>query len=743
MHIDFDDEFASTADYARVYRNFSLQVVPAFNPNETKEWKRPALQNWRGLQHTLVDQETFDSWYGPNGAHLTRTNIGILTGECSGRLFVVDLDEHKGPEAGLWWQEMCDRQERAGEIEETVTQITGGGGRQIFFRAPEGWTPPTSKQPVYHVDIRGQGGFVVCAPSKHISGRRYEWVDGLAPHEVDIAVAPRWFCEQLDILFGSSGVDPLTGAPTASGPRVRTDTPSEVLHPFGGLVDGREEKMTRMVWARVLDLHRDCPIGPPSEAEIAEEARELFAEYVNAVHPRINRPGVAKEILLEEEGRGWTLFCGKLRAALRQWDGKVAREAAKLPPKPNRVQAFAEALRPPPKPETPPAEEPRVFNPESAVIDEPFIAESDEVFEVLSLKNLMQLPDPRFLIDGVMIENGLTFIYGAPGCGKSFIALCMAMAIAAGLKQWWGRDIEVSGPVIYIAAEGIADMKNRASAWCQEMKIDEASVDIHFIRREINFTSISDINRLATTVGLYQQLMSKPPVMIIVDTVSRALPGADENLQKDMTLFINACSFLRRTFGLAVVGVHHEGRASGQMRGSTVLPGGSDQIFHVKRERGSMEGTFVAEKIKADEDGWEWTFLLSNVQLPQTGLKPRKSLFASRLTDEAEGGSGGVFGGDQETGFQIVDGKKWPTMDTCRDIVRTIGKAWSDGDPWGITPQSKAAGRYAAARINMSFGVTIETAEAMVRRWLMTDVLMIDDVAGGAKKKGLKIKNGL
>lgn len=740
--IDFDDEFASAADYAAVYRKLGLQVVPALTPREAKAWKRPALSDWKSHQKALVGDDVFEGWFGPNGKHVSRTNIGILTGECSGGVFCLDFDFYKGPEARMWLDEMLDRQTRAGEIEETPTQTTGGGGKQMFFRAPPGWSPPNGVQPVYNIDIRGNGGFVVVAPSMHSSGRNYSWDDGLAPYEVDIATAPDWLCEQLDILFGSAGVNPMTGEPTASGPRVRTETPSEVLHPFGGLADGREEKMTRMVWARVLDLHRECPIGPPEEAEIAEEARELFQEYVNAVHPRINRPGVAKDILLEEEGRGWTLFCGKLRAALRQWDGKVAREAAKLPPKPSAAQAFSDALHAAQKPEA--IHVAPTHTPVAAPILDPFIADGDETFEVLSLENLMQLPDPRFLIDGVMIENGLTFIFGAPGCGKSFIALGMALSVAARLPDWWGRQIEVDGPVLYIASEGISDMKYRVSAWCQEMGRDFKSIPLHFIRKSINFTSIADINRLASTVGVYQQKTGRLPAMVVVDTVSRALPGVDENQQKDMTLFIKACDFLRETFGLAVVGVHHEGRASGQMRGSTVLPGASDQIFHVKRDRGSMEGLFIAEKIKADADGWEWTFLLKDVQLPQTGLKPRKSLFAHRLMDEPLGASGDGFGGGQETGFQIVDGKRWPLRDVCQEIVRAIGKAFADGDPWSMSPQSRNAGRYAPQKIATTFPVSVETAEHMVKRWLLEDVLVDGEYANTkTKKRGLKIKNGL
>ena len=40
-----------------------------------------------------------------------------------------------------------------------------------------------------------------------------------------------------------------------------------------------------------------------------------------------------------------------------------------------------------------------------------------------------------------------------------------------------------------------------------------------------------------------------PIAAVFVDTVSRVLPGAEENLQKDMTLFVKACDAVRERFG--------------------------------------------------------------------------------------------------------------------------------------------------------------------------------------------------
>ena len=166
-----DMEFASTADYALIYWELGLQIVPAAEPKDGKSWKRPIVK-WRELENQQVSKEHFDRWFGPNGEHLRRQNIGIICGKASSRIFIVDLDLHKNVQAKAWWQSVVDKQRRAGDLE-TVWQTTGGGGIQLLFRAPESWTPPTIKTSI-GVDIRGQGGFAILPPSLHESGRRYE-----------------------------------------------------------------------------------------------------------------------------------------------------------------------------------------------------------------------------------------------------------------------------------------------------------------------------------------------------------------------------------------------------------------------------------------------------------------------------------------------------------------------------------------------------------------------------------------
>jgi len=321
----FDPDFAEPSEWARMYRAAGLQVVPAMTPRENRQqWKRPALPKWRDLEHELVPDFTFERWYGETGEHVRRNNMGLICGACSGGVFVIDLDLHKHPTAQAWWLDMQDRQQRAGELE-TAEQVTGGGGIQLFFRAPAGWTPPTCKTSI-GVDIRGQGGFAMMPPSMHESGKAYRWKEGFGPWEMEIAEAPEWLCNTITQLAiahgGASSVNPATGQ------RELVSSSVQALDAFGNLVDGREDYMTRLVWAAVVGLYREAPI-PLTPDVSAAEMMVAFGNYERHVRSRIVEYGTPNTVLLEREDRGLSMFQQKWKRAMAQWDTKI-REAAKV-----------------------------------------------------------------------------------------------------------------------------------------------------------------------------------------------------------------------------------------------------------------------------------------------------------------------------------------------------------------------------------------------------------------------------
>lgn len=430
----FEPDFAGPLDWAAMYHSYGLQAVPAMHPSSGGQWKRPTIK-WREHENALVDGDQIAQWF----RRAQTGQMGIITGACSG-IFVVDLDTHKGPSAMAWWQGVLAVENNGLDLE-TAIVTTGGGGKQYYFKTPAGWTPPTNKTAI-GVDIRGQGGFVMAPPSVHESGREYAWDAGCAPWEVDILEAPQWLCEAIDKLVGgisqerSAILDRHHQTAASAGPHNGV-----VADGLGQVIDGREELATTMVWAAVLDWWRECPIKP-SPNESVEKCREVYAVYERKCKPRKYEPNTPRSLLLEREGRGYTMFEDKWRRAMAQWDGKVSDAAAHLPAHHHVEPArLTHEIKREVSPQTYVADE---FG---EIIDDEFGGGSSagakavaggsidtDLRSTLSIEAwaVRDIPEPDRILGDFLTTTVRAFLVGRTGLGKTLLGIAIAAAAASG-----------------------------------------------------------------------------------------------------------------------------------------------------------------------------------------------------------------------------------------------------------------------------------------------------------------------
>lgn len=327
-----------------------------------------------------------------------------------------------------------------------------------------------------------------------------------------------------------------------------------------------------------------------------------------------------------------------------------------------------------------------------------------KLFDVLTIAELFDRPDPRFTIDRHVPENSLGFLYGAPGTGKSFLSLDWALHLAFGLPTWHGDPIVgAEGVVIYLAGEGASGFKTRVGAWLKAHRIPQGAAGrFGLIFQSVNFMQAGDVERLAAT------LRARCPgrvALVVVDTVSRAIPGADENLQADMSLFVAACGKLQAEFGATVLGVHHA-NAGGTMRGSSVLLGAGDFVFKLERARGATIGKLHCEKQKDAPDGWSenYRFDVVHVAEAQSSLVPMR----------CEMGDGATL-----------------TPAVSAAVLDAMEAAWAAGRPWGRTAQSRD--RWAVQRMREEFGFERADAENLLSVWIGTG--QIEEAVASRKNK--------
>ncbi|MCH9695191.1 MAG: AAA family ATPase [Gammaproteobacteria bacterium] len=200
--------------------------------------------------------------------------------------------------------------------------------------------------------------------------------------------------------------------------------------------------------------------------------------------------------------------------------------------------------------------------------------------KLYSLNELVNLPEPEWLVDHAIPKNGLVVLYGPPKSAKTFLALDMALSMGSGQEQMHGFAMK-PGRVLYVLAEGGASMMgNRARAWMQVKAVDEA--DLQVFPFGITLSSRKSVDELLDLAGTIWDL-------VVVDTLARCMDG-DENSAKDMALAIKGGDYIREKTGAAVLLVHHSGKDQSKgLRGSTALLGAVDATIKM-RPQGTMGG---------------------------------------------------------------------------------------------------------------------------------------------------------
>lgn len=332
------------------------------------------------------------------------------------------------------------------------------------------------------------------------------------------------------------------------------------------------------------------------------------------------------------------------------------------------------------------------------------------LYPLLTIGEIISRPPPSFLVARHIPDISVGFLYSRPGAGKSFLAIDLGLHVAHGLPDWHGDPIAAieGSVVIYIAAEGSFDLGNRIRAWHAAKGLGFTTRFL-VIERTIEFMKADDVDRLLRTV----RAAHLKPALVVVDTVSRAMPGADENLQKDMTLFVKACDRVRDEFACAVLGVHHAGK-NGDMRGSTVLRGAGDFVFRLERKERAPIGTLACEKQKAAEDGWEEPYRFDRVALDdgQSSLVPVR--------------------GDMVMGPEGV-----LTPDSTRRVLEAMQAAWEAGAPWSKT--ARGGERWAVRRMVADFNFKGDAAEEMLRMWLAMGIVSVETRGAKSKLVGYKV----
>jgi RecA-family ATPase len=179
----------------------------------------------------------------------------------------------------------------------------------------------------------------------------------------------------------------------------------------------------------------------------------------------------------------------------------------------------------------------------------------------------------RWLVDELWSEQAVGIIGGEPKCGKSFLALDLAVAVAAGIPCL--RRFAVSHPgrvLLYPAEDALHIVRRRLEGICTAGGVGLADLDVQVITApSLRLDLEADRARLEETVATLK------PRLLVLDPFVR-LHRIDENVSGDVAPLLAFLRELQRRHAIAVVLVHHAKKGAGAIRAGQALRGSSE--FH-------------------------------------------------------------------------------------------------------------------------------------------------------------------
>jgi hypothetical protein len=218
-----------------------------------------------------------------------------------------------------------------------------------------------------------------------------------------------------------------------------------------------------------------------------------------------------------------------------------------------------------------------------------------------------------WLVHHLIAIGEVSIWYGEPGSGKSVGLEDCGLHVAAG-RIWHGRQI-MQCAVLYVALERFSVVARRAIAWGLEHGLSQAQLPFKVIRGPLDFRHPMVAAAIVATLEDLARRHGCNAGLVIVDTVSRALCGGDENSPKDMGLLVANIARIQAAIGVHVALTHHQPADKERMRGHGALLGAADTTVHVHKSGGIR----IAEVVKSSdhEEGQRIGFTLKTVTIDQ------------------------------------------------------------------------------------------------------------------------------
>jgi len=570
-----------------------------------------------------TDEAKIRQWWEENPKY----NIGVAAGH---GLLVVDADCKNG-KPGMQSLELLDML----GMPESLRVYTPSGGVHVYLKSDEDFQNRVDSLPDYPgIDIRSAGGYVV-GPGSTLNGKAYE------AKGTTVAAAPDWWKQHLKETTPKH-------IPHSDTPLVELDRPEHILKAVDYLLNTAPEAI-------------EGSGGDETTYKVAAHLRDLGISEGKAFDLMVNMWNDTKASPPWDYDDLRTKVENAYQYATGGWGAKTALGEF------GDVSGIAGDQGPPPQ-----------HIPDEA---KPKTAKSPSKLHFLTYDEMLNLPEPEWLIDGVIQRNSAALMFGKSNSFKSFLAIDLGLSVATG-RPWHGNQTK-QGRVLFVATEGANGVgRLRIPGWLEHYSIPaELRANVFLYPQEI---CLDDKEQVKALIAACQAIGGFE--LIVLDIFGGTMMGSETEDTTARTWVHNIQALMRAT-GAATLTVAHTGwQDDTRARMHTHFWGSFDTRMKVEGDKEKMTTLLMIERHKDADSHGHWGFNLESVERtlvpvydPEAKAEgnvswPESLRTAAAALDMAISEHGVLKFGDEWPACKVVEIRIW------REFCYNLGLSKSD-DP--------------------------------------------------------------
>jgi len=191
-------------------------------------------------------------------------------------------------------------------------------------------------------------------------------------------------------------------------------------------------------------------------------------------------------------------------------------------------------------------------------VTSPYIAsqqvtpEAEPTLSLVRFANRPAPPPQEFVIPDLIPRHHASTLYGWGGTAKSLLAMLLALSVAGGRDAFFGRDVAVHGPVLYLDFELDADV--------QHNRVERLACGMNAgVPEDLLYVSTLGFRTHDAVEFALAQCKEHKAVMVVLDSLGPAMVG-DMAAAKDVIEFHNCYIAPFKAIGVTPILVDHQAR---------------------------------------------------------------------------------------------------------------------------------------------------------------------------------------